>query len=234
MDRKIYGEESPKVYDDWDGIREVTSSLPDHAPHRKVDKIILAGVSSDVKTAIVCPPTIYGRSRSPGNQRGHQIYELARNTLEKKHGIQVGAGQARWTNVHVFDLSDCYMKLVEAAAQGGGKATWGADGYYFTENGEHVWGDVASVVAAEAKKQGYLETDEVVEVLAEEADKLSPAGSILWGANSRCKALRARNLLGWMPKEQSMDAETPEVVSSEAKRLKLLGVLEGHAAKVAG
>ena len=96
MELQIYGEASSKVYDDWEGISEVTS-IPDYAPHRKVDKIVLAAgdeSSSTVKTAIVCPPTIYGQGRGPGNQRGDQIYHLARAIMEDKQGFQVGAGEA--------------------------------------------------------------------------------------------------------------------------------------------
>lgn len=48
--------------------------------------------------------------------------------MELKHGFQVGEGQNKWTMVHVHDLSQLYLHLVEEAAQGGGKATWGAEG----------------------------------------------------------------------------------------------------------
>lgn len=233
VERKIYGEASPKIYDDWEGIDEVTS-LPDHAPHRNVDKIILAAgteKASKIKTAIVCPPTIYGQGRGPGNQRGHQVYELARCTLEQKQGVQVGAGRTYWPNIHIFDLSRVYLALVEAAANGGGKATWGKAGYYFTENGEHIWGEISKLVASAAHRQGFISADEVVSVSAEEADKLSGHGSALWGANSRCRAIRARKLLGWSPKETSLIDEIPLVVESEAKKL---GLIQGHAASVAG
>ena len=210
--------------------------MPDRASHRNVDKIILsAGAEhAHIRTAIVCPPTIYGQGRGPGNQRGHQLYELSRCTLEKKHGIQVGSGKTYWTNVHVYDLSDCYLKLVEAAVAGVGNAVWGAEGYYFTENGEHQWGHIAKIVASAAKKQGYLETDEVFSLSGGEADQMTPHGSLMWGANSRCKAVRAKKLLGWKPKERSMEDETPDVVTYEAKRLKSSGILQGHAAKAMG
>ena len=136
--------------------------------------------------------------------------------------------------MHISDLSDCYLKLVEAAVQGGGKATWGKEGYYFTENGEHAWGQVSRQVASAAYKQGFLPSDKVVSRSCEEAQR-RPDGtsvrSILWGANSRGKAIRARKVLGWLPKEKSMEAETLEVVSSEAK---IMGLVQGHAAKVAG
>lgn len=233
MERKTYGEAASKIYNDWDGIDEVTS-LPDSAPHRNVDKLVTsAGTehAQTVKTAIVCPPTIYGKGRGPGNQRSHQLPELARCTLEKKHGIQVGPGLTSWPNVHVADLSVAYLKLVEAAAHGEGNATWGKDGYYFIESGEHVWGHIAKAVASAAYKQGYIPTDEVKTLPNEEVDQLTPWGSCLFGANSRARAIRARKLLGWTPREKSIEDETPETVGAEAKRL---GLVEGHAAKVSG
>lgn len=232
LEHRIFGEASPKIYDDWEGIDEVTS-LPDFAPHRNVDKTVLAAgteKASKIKTAIVCPPTIYGQGRGPGNQRGHQVYELAKCTLEQKQGIQVGAGRTYWPNVHVYDLSKVYLALVEAAANGGEKAAWGKAGYYFTENGEHIWGEISKVVASAAQQQGFISSDEVVTVSAEEADKLSSHGSALWGANARCRAIRARKLLGWSPTEKGLIDEIPLVVESEAKKL---GLLQGHAALVA-
>ena len=60
------GETRDKVYDDWDGIDELIT-LPDGAAHRHVDKIVLAASKANpdkIKTAIVCPPTIYGRGVS--------------------------------------------------------------------------------------------------------------------------------------------------------------------------
>ena len=184
--------------------------------------------------------------------------ELTRCILQEKKGIQVGKGKAfcksidlsfpsytsrsshvacwliwiyEGTNVHVNDLSDCYLKLIEAAVSGGGKATWGKEGYYLTENGTHVWGDMSKVVATEAHKQGLIPSAEVVSLSAEEAGQLTPFGFLLWGANSRGTAIRARQLLDWSPKGKSIEAETPELVKGEAKRL---GLVQGHAAQVAG
>ncbi len=229
IERKTFGESSVKIYDDWDGFTEVLS-LPDTAPHRVVDKIVIEADSPQVRTAIVCPPTIYGTGRGPGSQRGHQMYELARCTFEKKHGIQVEAGQARWTNVHVYDLSKCFLKLVESAAAGGSGATWGKEGYYFTENGEHIWGEMSDLVAREALKQGLIPSDKVSSISSDEANQMTRAGAVLWGANSRGRAVRARKILGWTPVEIDMVTAIPDIVSSEARSL---GLTKGHAAKVA-
>ncbi|KAL8808823.1 MAG: hypothetical protein Q9200_003989 [Gallowayella weberi] len=230
IERKIFGESSSKIYNDWDGVSEVTS-LPDFAPHRSVDKLVLAGGSQKVKAAIVCPPTIYGHGQGPGNQRSIQLPELARCTLEKGHGIQVGAGKTYWNNIHVHDLSDLYVALIEAAAAGGGKASWGNEGYYFAENGEHVWGKIAQAVATAAHKQGFIPTDKVEIHSNEEINEMSKGGTVLWGANSRCRAVRARTLLGWSPKGKSLEDVIAETVASEAD---LRGLVKHHAEQVTG
>ena len=207
--------------------------MPDHAPHRKNDKNVINADSPKVKTAIVCPPTIYGPGRGPGNQRSHQIPELARSMLEKKSGFQVGEGENLGPHVCVHDLSDCYVRLVEAAVEGGGKATWGKEGYYFVENGELVWGDISKAVAKAAHKMDLISSDQVVSISEKEADSLAWWGSALWGANSRFRAIRARKLLEWKPKKggKDLDSDILEVVSAEAKSLDLV---PGHATKVAG
>jgi hypothetical protein len=61
-DRGCHGESSEKQYNDWEGVEELTS-LPDRAFHRNVDKLVLdAGTQYPdvIKTALVCPPTVYG------------------------------------------------------------------------------------------------------------------------------------------------------------------------------
>ena len=96
LEHKSFGEASTKVYDDWDGIGEVTS-MPDSAPHRQADKIVLAAAldhPSRIKTAIVCPPCIYGKGRGPGNQRSIQMPDLTKCILQEKKGFQVGEGNA--------------------------------------------------------------------------------------------------------------------------------------------
>ena len=228
-DRGSFGEATTKIYDDWDGINQVTS-LPDGAPHRHIDKIILAAASDNLKTAIVCPPTIYGSGRGPGNKRSVQIPDMVKSTLQQKQAFQVGQGKAQWTNIHVYDLSDLYLKLIEAAVSGGGKATWGKDGYYFAEHGTHKWGEVAQTIALAAHKSSLIPTSEVKSMTNTEVDGLRRHGTFLWGVNSRCKAIRAHRLLNWTPKEETIDEEIPKSLEIEAKAL---GLVRGHAAQVA-
>lgn len=135
------------------------TNLPDHAFHRNVDRLVLDAGNKHadvIKTALVCPPTIYGTGRGPVSGRGRQTYELAKFILGKQFVPIIGKGKARWNNVHVADLSDVYLLLVEAAVAG--KSTpglWGGDAYYLTENGEHVWGELAALIGERARALGY-------------------------------------------------------------------------------
>lgn len=216
-----FGEYRAKEYNDWGGVAEVTN-LPDDALHRSVDKIVLAAAKDApyrVKTAIVSPPAIYGPGRGPGNSRSVQAYDLAKETLKRKKGIQVGHGKNIWHSVHVQDLSDLYLSLGESAVVGGGKATWGDEGYYFAENEPFVWGDIQISVAESAFQKKLIPSPECDMLDGEQADTLSPFGAILWGTNSRGHAIRARKLFGWAPARPRLIDLVPDIVEEEAKAL---------------
>ena len=234
------GEWSEKEYNDWTGVDELTS-LPDSAFHRNVDKVVLeAGIKHGdvIKTNIVCPPTIYGEclqprqyyshnlTHHPGNGRGpvnprcRQVYELAKLVLTGQYVPIIGPGKARWNYIHVADLADVYVLLVEAAVAGNTDAElWGAKGYTLTERGEHIWGDLARTVGKKAIELGYLKDPEE-KALAKDA-ALDQAGfeAISWGLNSRGKAERAGKVLGWKPTRCSIEEEVPEILKAEHARL---------------
>ncbi|KAF1957570.1 NAD dependent epimerase/dehydratase family protein [Byssothecium circinans] len=228
VERSTFGELAEKVYDDWDGIGEVTS-LPEHWPHRNVDKIVLDASKKNpgkVFTAIVAPPCIYGPGRGPDNQRSIQAPDLTKSTLQRGKGFQVGEGKNIWHEVHVQDLSNVFLGLVTSALQpDGGKATWNEQGYYFAESGEFVWGDISRAVAKAAADRKLIADAEVESVGLEEADKLRQWGSFLWGTNSRGKAIRARKLLGWEPKQKKLVDILDDLVILEARAL---GLAKSH------
>ena len=216
-----------KIYNDLEGVKEVIT-FPDAALHRNVDKIVLEAAKAypdRVKTAIVCPPTIYGIGRGPDSQRSIQLPELCRLSLQDGQSFMVNQGLAYWGHVHIQDLSALYLKLVEAAvatdsaSKGSSEAQiWGPEAYYFCEGGEHIWGEVSQLVADEGKRSGYFETSDVKSVTAEEAEKRAFHGHGLWGTNSRGRARRAKSILGWQPVAATLKDEVKATLDFEAKR----------------
>ena len=242
MDIDSYG--NPPTYPPYsDGdsasLKSVLS-LPSHALHRNVDSIILAaGASGKVKTAIVCPPTIVGTGRGVDNTRSQQIPKLAAAFLERGQPFQIAKGLNRWTYVHVSDLSRLYLLLVTAAAgviasgssgpANAGKATWNDEGYYFAEAGEFEWGAVSRQLATKGKELEYWNTDTVEQLPAVVANSFSRGAGVSWGTNSLCKAVRARELLGWEPTGPGLEACVEEALEVERKRAGI-----GHARRAAG
>lgn len=232
------------IYHDLsDGLAEMRRKIPADFLRRGVDDLVCGAeraTDGAVKAAVVCPPLIYGQGRGPANQRSMQIPELVRVTLERGKGVVVGKGKNCWSCVHVHDLSNLYLKLVENAAAGeslaewpGKPALWGEEGFFFCESGEVRMQELAQEVVAQAKKQGYLknEKEEVEGIGPEEASQSTHRGDVLWGCNSRSRAKRAREALGWEPVGKGWKEVVEEQVGMEAEAL---GLKTGHAKKAAG
>jgi nucleoside-diphosphate-sugar epimerase len=190
-----------------------------------VDEIIIGAGQQNptsVKTAVVCPPCIYGPGRGPGKIKSFQVYLLSSAVLKRKQGFLVGKGENVWHQVHVQDLSNVYLALGEAASEGGGKATWNNEGYYLAENGPFVWGDIQRAVAQAAFDKKLIASPDVESLDGAQTTDVLPVGTYAWGTNSRGISLRARKLFGWAPQKPKLIDLIPEIVEVEAKALGLL------------
>ncbi|GLA59313.1 hypothetical protein AtubIFM55763_004627 [Aspergillus tubingensis] len=218
-----FGEPSDKVYSDVDGADELRELIQQYSAKRVVDNLILSLIpaANRPKTALIFPPIIYGRGRGPVNQRSIQIPELARVTMQRRGGIQVGKGEATWSNVHISDVSSIFVKLAEKALRDEEGNLWNKNGLYFPGNGAISFGSISAQVAQEVKKLGLAESESVTEISHEEADALTPHGGVLWGTNAQQVAQRAAKYLGWVPEGRTLEEEIPHTVLAEAQRLGL-------------
>lgn len=75
----------------------------------------------------MCPPDIYGPGRGPGRTRSVFFPQLVDEM--KKIGATFYAGEGANTRswVHIEDLMVVYLKVVEAAVNGGEGADWGKE-----------------------------------------------------------------------------------------------------------
>ncbi|KAL6401276.1 hypothetical protein AUP68_15144 [Ilyonectria robusta] len=119
-----HGEERDEIFDDWDGLDKVLTPT-ENAPHQQVELTIVEAGKKGAKTAIVCPTAIFGPGRGPGNTRSIQVPELASHILQRGSAFSVGEGKNIWSTLHIHDVSNLFLLLVEAGAQGGGQAAWG-------------------------------------------------------------------------------------------------------------
>jgi nucleoside-diphosphate-sugar epimerase len=169
-----------------------------------VDRVILntASENPSIRTAIVAPPLIYGVSANKNAARERSAArQMVIDILKHGKGFFINEGKARWNTVHVDDLARLYLILVEQAAQGGGKATWGSESYYFAENGDVCFEELAKEISRIAWEKGQLSTDETESLTTSEGNKLFPFTTTMTLQNSRSKAVRARELFNWNPVE---------------------------------
>ncbi|KAL4800816.1 hypothetical protein BDV19DRAFT_352201 [Aspergillus venezuelensis] len=230
----IGGVKRVRVFDDWDGIDELRS-LPDTAVHRGVDKLVLDAGTSSLKTAIICPSTVYGVGRGLVSQRSDQIPNLAKLILQTGKGLQLADGKSFWNCVHVYDLSRLHLALLEdvisytyfsnpGASYAGtteAKATFNTTGYYLIESGTYYWGDIARRITQEAHKLGLIPSEEVSIIDIAERNVLRPAGRPVINYSVAVKAVRARKLLGWNPVEGALEEEINGIVRAEGSALGL-------------
>ncbi|KIM94012.1 hypothetical protein OIDMADRAFT_35073 [Oidiodendron maius Zn] len=225
-----YGHGTSTVFNDVEGLPEVLA-VPDFAQARGAENAVRAiGIQAPerVRTAVVSTGSAYGLGRGIVRYRSTAIHQLVRCTLQRGHAVQVGEGKAAWRHVHVHDLSGLYLKLVEHAAAGGNEAgdglpVWGGpDGFYFAENGEHVWGELGRLVSDEASSRGLITPAEAVSIGPTEAASLATMGQFFWGCNCRVEGRRAKQALGWRPSGVSLQEEIKAIVTAEARSLGLL------------
>lgn len=201
------------VYSDVSSIDDI-NSLDDSQPHRPVDRIVLDVENKNplVKTVVVSPSTIFGKSNGYDNVFSKQIPYLAE--LSKQHGrvFTVYLGDYIWSRVHISDLGDLYSLLLEKLMEGAPIAT-GTKGYYFgaypdsspiTSSPavtEFRWKDVAVEVGKILKERGDIETADVEEQLPDEIVRFSgdEFGPYYWGSNSRTRGDNATRH-GWKPR----------------------------------
>lgn len=171
----------------------------------------------------MAPPVIYGIGKGLVNKSSITVPTLTEATFDLGYAPFVGAGKAKWDNVHVEDLADLLIKCVEASqdSRKDNPDIWGKQAYYFVTGGEHQWKDLSAWIAEEAHRQGYIYEPKTKSVTFEEAVDKGYKAVIVWGINSKSEAERARKYLGWEPKGPSLKETIAEAVMIEAEALGL-------------
>ncbi|EED84078.1 predicted protein [Postia placenta Mad-698-R] len=202
---------SDTIYSDTDV--EQIKSIPPTVPHKDVDlAVIAADEQGYARTYTILPSTIYGQAKGPlfdagvSNSTSIQIPYLIRAALGRKQGGVVGQGKAIWPDVHIDDVADLYIVLLDAITANQAGVGHGWEGIYFGENGEHTWYDISKAISQALVELGVGGTDEPTSFTDEELAKYWGSVDVgnFNGTNARCRADRGRSI-GWKPKYTTAD-----------------------------
>ncbi|KAJ6452776.1 hypothetical protein C8R45DRAFT_882741 [Mycena sanguinolenta] len=193
---------SKKIYEDLD-CREIRA-IPKNYVHRESDSMISeASVEGYIRGYVVMPPLIYGRGTGPFSRTSVQIPALIRAALKLGQAIHVGPGRSMWNGVHVQDLVDLYLILMDDALTGKSQAPTGLECFYFCATDTYSWKQLANEIGKRLYARGVIATAEARPVSSSEEEEVLGAWSgFAYGSNSRSKPGKAYTL-GWKPKHHA-------------------------------
>lgn len=243
----------------WDDIADITElcSLNEKYTHAVTDKIVRdAGVAAtpgqdvNVNVSIVSPGFVGGMSPSLEHPTPITTPAILTTARAFNSGFQIAQGQNSSAWIHVSDLADIFLLLVnDALAVLAGKSSpfstdfplWGPEAYYFGVTENIPFCDFIQALAPVLKEKGVIKDDKIESVSVKDAARISLAGpggeydpdsppppvdswamhiAIMYGVNMRLKPSRVEKM-GWKPKMGRMVDTFPEVVSEFLRREKL-------------
>ncbi|NIO41796.1 MAG: NAD-dependent epimerase/dehydratase family protein [Burkholderiales bacterium] len=176
------GAHSGEIYEETTPIEP----LPLRAARVALNDAVLAASDNGLRTMVICPSLIYGVGLGASKDSMQVPWMI---TLAKKHGVgrHIGAGKNIWSNVHINDLVDLYLRVL-------GNAPGGA--FYYAENGENSMRELAEAISRMLGYGGRTEEMSVEDAVAEWGEG---GARYTMGSNSRVRAVRARKELAWSP-----------------------------------
>ncbi|GLR90548.1 NAD-dependent epimerase/dehydratase family protein [Bradyrhizobium iriomotense] len=177
-----------EIWDDTDAAAH--AAIPPHAPHRNVDLEVFAAAREGLlKTYLVVPPTVFGKGLGPfaANRMSIQLPRLVHASLASRRALYVGTGEAQWTNVHVADLAELYLLILDAALEDA--APEGLAGLYYPTTEYFRWLDAATSVGEVLHTKGLIDSPKAM-------TGLRPGW--FWGSNVRMRCTNGAKL-GWRP-----------------------------------
>ncbi|CZR69193.1 related to NAD dependent epimerase/dehydratase family protein [Phialocephala subalpina] len=165
------------------------------------------GLANGVQTHLIMSPTIYGVGSGKFNKLSIQVPKLIRASLKAGHALVIGDGKGVWNYVHINDLADLYVILLQKILNGE-KVPVGEQ-IMFSETGTFAWIDLSQHIADALHELGAVETNVVGRVELQDAADLLANGNLLgtelgFTSTSITKSELAREL-GWKPVKTEKD-----------------------------
>ncbi len=184
------GERSDDVFDE---DTPVTPS-PARAARVAMNHFILGFHDQGCRPVIVCPSLIYGIGNGAGRD-SVQVPLLIKLAKKRGNAAHAGPGENVWSNVHIDDLVPLYVYAIEKAPAGA---------FYFVENGENSMREVCMSIN---RMLGYAGSPTAMTMQEAAAEWGEGTAEDTMASNSRVRARRARNELGWRPKARGLIEE---------------------------
>ena len=167
---------------------------PLRAARVALDRDIRSAAGRGVRSVVLCNSLIYGLGLGL-HRDSVQVPTLVALARQRGVASHVGRGLNTWSTVHVADMADLYLLALERAPAGS---------FWFVESGEASFHDMASAIG---RSLGLGDRTEPWPMVAAIAAWGESKARYTMASNSRVRADRARDLLGWRPGGPSVLAD---------------------------
>jgi nucleoside-diphosphate-sugar epimerase len=165
-------------------------TLPERLMRVAIEQHVLTACGHGVRGIVIRPALIYGRGTGL-NPYSHQVPTLAGLARERGRPVHVGRGLAAWSNVHIDDVADLFVRALDASPAGH---------VYFAADGDCTWRDLAVHIGQALGQSGGPESLPLAEAL----ERLGAAAVTSFSSNSLVSSDKARMMLGWSPAGPSL------------------------------
>jgi nucleoside-diphosphate-sugar epimerase len=188
--KRSRGERADDAYDE---DTPVTPS-PARAARVALNEFILSRRDQGCRPVIVCPSLIYGIGHGAGRD-SVQVPLLIKLAKKRGNAAHAGPGENVWSNVHIDDLVPLYLLAIEKAPAGS---------FYFAENGENSMREACVSIN---RMLGFAGPPSAMSMAEAAAEWGEGTAEDTMASNSRVRAKRAREGLGWKPQARGLIEE---------------------------
>ncbi|KAB8293336.1 hypothetical protein EYC80_007660 [Monilinia laxa] len=206
-----------KVWDDLVEIQKL-NSFPSTAIHATSDSLVFAA-AKDTNVAIVSPTIVYGLSPSPLHPTPFTLPSALDSIARLNSGFTISSGANIQGYIHVLDIAKIYLSLINDALQesASNPKKWGPESYYFAVSDELSFKEYMTCFISHISKHPYslIQKTRIKELpLSEAIEVVGRSNTTFFGVNMRVKSTRAKEVLGWVPREKMVREGLGEVLSA--------------------
>jgi nucleoside-diphosphate-sugar epimerase len=179
-----YAAQAPLADDDY------FEPVPYRRPRVDMNRYVRqAAIEKGIRSVVICPSMIYGEGRGL-QSKSDQIPKLIGLSKQIGAGAYFGKGLNLYSNVHIDDLVELYLLVIEKAPGGS---------FFFAENGQSSLKEIAEMISHFPDLGGRVASVPVQDIIRQ----FGEAGRLGVASNSYVSGVNARRL-GWSPKAPSL------------------------------
>jgi nucleoside-diphosphate-sugar epimerase len=165
--------------------------VPERVSWIDINNRVLRAAQAGVRSIVIVPSMVYGEGLGL-HKESIQLPFLWNASVQKGMGVHIEKGESTWSNVHVLDTAQLYVDVLERATAGS---------LFYVENGQASFKEIAQAMSRKLGKGDATCAISMDEAVALWGEDIANYGL---GANSRCSADKARTMVGWQPRYNSI------------------------------